>query len=84
MRVYRGGGQEKKAEKPLETGKSGVKGMHVKNIYLSAVTCRLQRVENPAWCIQEIVAQATAEISVMHWKEYEGKAVVSLTIIFFL
>lgn len=48
MRGYGGGGQGKKAKKPLETRKSGVKGVHLKNIYFSAVTCGLQRVENPA------------------------------------
>lgn len=62
------GVRKKRATKPLETGKSGEKGVHLKNIYFSAVTCRLRGWENPAWHIQKIVAQATMEIIVMHQK----------------
>lgn len=36
------GVRKKRATKPLETGKSGEKGVHLKNIYFSAVTCRLR------------------------------------------
>lgn len=61
---------KKKTMKPLETGKSGEKGVHLKSIYFSAVTCRLQGWENPAWCIQEAVAQATREVNVIH-QEYQ-------------
>lgn len=62
------GVRKKRATKPLETGKSGEKGVHLKNIYFSAVTCRLRGWENPAWHIQKIVAQATMEIIVMYQK----------------
>lgn len=47
MRGYRGGGEEEKAKKPLGTGRNGEKGVHLKNKYCCAGTCRLQRGENP-------------------------------------
>lgn len=39
---------KKKTMKPLETGKSGEKGVHLKSICFSTVTCRFQGWENPA------------------------------------
>lgn len=42
MRGYRGKGEEKKAKKPLGTGRSGVKGVHLKHKYHCAGTCRLR------------------------------------------
>lgn len=82
MKGYRGAGEEEKARKPLGTGRSGVKGEHLKDKYCCAGPAGSREGRTlpdapKSNCRDQHCAMKRVQ------RTYRGNNVLSLTIFFF-